>query len=339
MNKPKYTSLSAFIKGVQHVDEKLTDGERLTMFALLGSVDYKTACSRPGNRELMSVTDRGKSGIHLIIRSLKSKGLIEITEMGNGRGHATVYRFCVEDERYPEPRKKPSTSECTDMPEKASTPGCTLSERNRPVANDKGSTSGSERVHSEARKGPVATDNTSLESLPQRTSTTPSSAKSAVAVGSVSKPNPTGKEESGDSIPDEIKKDIDDLRDAFRQVTKNEYGIHELSATDIESMFRRCEDPVNAYTHAFELLYGREKGWGGLSSPQVVFVREFRAQWKEILQEVAEEEKQKAILADVDRQMKQHTAKAQAELAVRLAEIQAEEQEVSLYNTAGEPQF
>jgi hypothetical protein len=103
--KHKYISLSAFIKGVQHVNEPLSDGERLMLNALLGSVNYKTACSHPGNDDLMVLTNRSFRGVQELLKFLRAKRLIEIAEQGNGRGHATVHRFMIEDARYPEPRK------------------------------------------------------------------------------------------------------------------------------------------------------------------------------------------------------------------------------------------
>jgi hypothetical protein len=115
INKPKYSSLSAFIKGVSHVNEPLTDGERLVLHALLMSVDYKTACSRPGNQDLMDISGRSIRGVQEILKFLRAKGLIEIASQGNGRGFATVHRFCVEDAKYPEPRN----TICVDNDEEA----------------------------------------------------------------------------------------------------------------------------------------------------------------------------------------------------------------------------
>lgn len=342
MNKPKYTNLSAFIKGVQRVNEHLTDGERLMMFALAGSVDYKTGRSRPGNEELQRVAGRKWSAVHNILRSLnKGKRLIEIAEMGNGRGYATVYRFRTEDDRYPEPgKKKPYTSECIDNSKEAYTSECTLPEKNHTLEDEKPSSPSEETVHLGAGNHPVAVNNTSYKDLPKTTSTTPSqNSKPLGEDGFVSNSNatPTGKEESGDSIPDNIKKEIDELREAFKHVTKNEYGAHELSVTDAESILC-CKFPALAVGHAWELLYNREKGWGGLSSPQVIFVREFRAEWKKTMQDIAEEEKQKEKLADAQRQIERSRIQGQKKAAALYAEIQAEEQEIPL-SASGEIQF
>jgi hypothetical protein len=302
MNKAKYTSLSAFIKGVQHVNETLTDGERLTMFALLGSVDYKTACSHPGIEELKKVADRSKSGIHLILRSLIAKNLIELTEMGNGRGHATVYRFRVEDERYPEPHKKPSTSECTDIAEKGSTLGCTVFFGNGPVAENKGSTCGQERVHLEAGNGPLATDTTSLNALPQRTSSTPSSANPAVAVGSVSNPNPTGKEE--------LEKYVRLARKTFTEhLEEMECGTFTLTVKEAESLFIGRDPEI---VDQALMTYLARRNWNGLTfRPQSVLLSEFPDAYENYLEELAKDERKQKECAEAYRQIAEINAKAE----------------------------
>jgi hypothetical protein len=275
------------------------------------------------------VAHRGKSGIHLIIRSLKSKGLIEIVEMGNGRGYATVYRFRTEDARYPEPRKKASTSECTDMPEKASTPRCTLPEINRPPAGQKGSSNGAERVHLEAGKGTVATDTTSLEALPQIPSTTPSNdAKPLGAVSSVSnsKANPTDMEK--------IAPYLRRVRDVFHERMSEEKCDHDtLNLKSAKSLFDgRAREDVEYIV--CEFLASRS--WKGLVHPEAKFMEEFPDYFDAFLENAAKEKRERE---NIKRQIAEHTAKCQAEFAVRdaerLAEKQAEEQDEASYRATG----
>ena len=108
MAQTKYTSLSTFIKGVMGVNEpSLTDGERLVLFALLSSVDYKTGCSHPGNTKLMEAANRSFRSVQRLLNHLRDKGLVELKSKGDGRSKASIHRFCIEDSRYPKPRKQP----------------------------------------------------------------------------------------------------------------------------------------------------------------------------------------------------------------------------------------
>ena len=108
MAQTKYTSLSAFIKGVMGVNEpSLTDGERLILFALLSSVDYKSGCSHPGNSKLMEAANRSFRSVQRLLNHLRDKGLVELKSKGDGRSKASIHRFCIEDSRYPKPRKQP----------------------------------------------------------------------------------------------------------------------------------------------------------------------------------------------------------------------------------------
>ena len=137
--KQKYTSLSAFIKGVAHVVEpSLTDGERLLLSGLVVSVNYKTGESRPGNQALMDITNRSYRGVQEILKFLRRKGLIETASQGNGRGLATVHRFRTEDARYPESRtEKPRSRICVDTTKEPRSTICGDSEENHAVEPEK----------------------------------------------------------------------------------------------------------------------------------------------------------------------------------------------------------
>jgi hypothetical protein len=102
---PKYANYAQLVQGVSQVyDPRLSQGERLFLLAL-AAFTVKTD-PHPGNQKLAQacgvLTPRG---VQYIAKGLVKKQLVQIVEVGNGRGKATVYRLCTEDPRYPWPDK------------------------------------------------------------------------------------------------------------------------------------------------------------------------------------------------------------------------------------------
>jgi hypothetical protein len=88
----------------QVYDPRLSQGERLFLLAL-AAFTVKTD-PHPGNEKLAKACGvKSRRGVHYIANGLLKKQLIQIVEVGNGRGKATVYRLCIEDPRYPWPDK------------------------------------------------------------------------------------------------------------------------------------------------------------------------------------------------------------------------------------------
>jgi len=124
----KYRSHSAFQYGVANVNEALTDGERLVLYSLAVAADYKQATSHPGNAAMMRQSNRSERGVRDIIKRLIVRRLIERITVGDGgRGLATMYRICVEDHRFPEPRK-PGSNRCRVIEMKPGSNDCPVSD-------------------------------------------------------------------------------------------------------------------------------------------------------------------------------------------------------------------
>ncbi len=110
MAEKKYQNHAQLVQGVCQVNDKtLTLSERCFL-SCLAAYSVKTY-PHPGNDKLMvacGVTTR--QGVNAIAnRLIHRRRLIEVLEVGNGRGKATVYRICTEDPRFPLP--KPATVE------------------------------------------------------------------------------------------------------------------------------------------------------------------------------------------------------------------------------------
>jgi len=108
----KYLNQTQLLQGVAQVDDfRLSQGEALFLLTL-AAFTVRTFPSReyyphPGNQILMAacrVTTR--KGVNYLANQLVAKNLIEIVQVGNGRGRATVYRIRTEDPRFPWPKKK-----------------------------------------------------------------------------------------------------------------------------------------------------------------------------------------------------------------------------------------
>jgi hypothetical protein len=95
-------------------------GERLFLMTL-AAFDVDGEGSHPGNEKLaLACGVKSRQAVNKIADRLEAKKLIEILEIGNGRGKATVYRICYEDARFPAPKSNP----------KPATPAASVSEIN-----------------------------------------------------------------------------------------------------------------------------------------------------------------------------------------------------------------
>jgi hypothetical protein len=101
-----------------HPDLDAADSALLAYLAL--NADFKTGKnSRPGNSNTADMLKFEKRGtINILTENIK-RGLIERTLKGNGRGIASVFRLCLENDYYPD--QTPSGEELSDK----SAPGCT----------------------------------------------------------------------------------------------------------------------------------------------------------------------------------------------------------------------
>ena len=105
----KYANFAQLVQGVSQAnDPTLQPTDRLFLNGLAAYSVKENP--HPGNRRLMracGVTTR--QGLNKIAKRLLIAKLIEIIDPGGGN-HATVYRICVEDGRFPWPKKKPATA-------------------------------------------------------------------------------------------------------------------------------------------------------------------------------------------------------------------------------------
>ena len=118
----KYLNQTQLLQHVCQVDEpELSQGECLFLLTLAAftvrTFPAPQNYPHPGNQVLMAacrITSR--KGVNYIANQLAAKKLIEIVEVGNGRGKATVYRIRVEDDRFPWPKEKdkPGSSDFPD---------------------------------------------------------------------------------------------------------------------------------------------------------------------------------------------------------------------------------
>lgn len=115
--KSKYRSLAQFVQGVGAVNEPcLSDKERLALNCLSAHADYRTGGgAHPGNATLSCWCGCNERNARKNVARLITLKLIERTSAGcGGRGLASVYRICIEDPRFPEPK---SASHRLQVPE------------------------------------------------------------------------------------------------------------------------------------------------------------------------------------------------------------------------------
>lgn len=124
----KYRNHAQLVQGVSQIDDPtLIPTDRLFLNCLAAHA-VKTL-PHPGNQRLMrACCVRSRQSVNKIARRLLDKKLIEIVDRGDGRGHAAVYRICVEDDRFP----KPATPELPVSEDKPATLEAPVSE-NKPA--------------------------------------------------------------------------------------------------------------------------------------------------------------------------------------------------------------
>ena len=140
----KYHNYAQLVQGVAQVnDPTLSQGERLFLDCLAGYC-VKTY-PHPGNEKLARACGiTTKQGVRKIAHRLINRGLIEIREVGNGRGNATIYRIITEDPRFPLPKQATDELPVYDDKEEETT--------ELPVS-EKGATGDSGRDNSQSGKG------------------------------------------------------------------------------------------------------------------------------------------------------------------------------------------
>jgi hypothetical protein len=123
----------ALLLAVQYASHPELDGtDSALLLCLATNGDHGTGRnSRPGNRALESATKLKWSAVHERIQKNIRRGLIKCTEIGNGRGNASMYDLSLEHPAYPDysPTRK---RECL-LYEKPSGQG----PENHPVDNEK----------------------------------------------------------------------------------------------------------------------------------------------------------------------------------------------------------
>jgi hypothetical protein len=99
-----------FLRVVQNCTAELSDGEIIILGVLATEADYKTGRgSRPGIARMRKASRRSERGVQFILKSLRSKKLIELTSKGDGgRGLASIYRICLENPAFPDPEENPA---------------------------------------------------------------------------------------------------------------------------------------------------------------------------------------------------------------------------------------
>ena len=250
MAQTKYTSLSTFIKGVMAVNEPaLSDGERLILFALLSCVDYKTGCSHPGNTKLMEAANRSFRSVQRLLNHLRDKGLVELKSKGDGRSKASIHRFCIEDSRYPKPRKEPRQYSDVDAIQEPRQCSDIVSTENHVIRDDKPRHGETETTSSEpgnhANRVTPLPKISSLESPP-----TP------MAAGSDSKPKA---------------RTTQDYKEKLRAYFLENVGKPLPLPISEKAFLDRI--PEKVWLSAKEYIASRN--WNGLNQPHIFFDREF----------------------------------------------------------------
>ena len=252
--RAKYTSLSAFHYGVADVDETLTDGERMVMSALAVGVDYKTALSHPGNAAMMRQSNRTERGVRWIIQGLIEKALIEkVSDGDGGRGLATVYRFCVEDDRFP----KPGSNRCRVIEIKPGSNDCHVS----------GDKPGSGAPETRQWNG----ENPAVWTAAHPINPSSTSIHTEDGGGMVSENLSAGK------VINDV--DTNDIFDGFENHTAKVLGTPiALSKRTRSILARKFGDATeDMICTALGRIVERKQGWGGLKSPQAIVLAEFPA--------------------------------------------------------------
>ena len=97
-------SHSALIQACFYCTHPDLDGADRALLGFLASAgEYKVATnSRPGNANLEVALDMKKRAIQRRAALLVERGLLEITERGDGRGNATVYRILITSQYFPD---------------------------------------------------------------------------------------------------------------------------------------------------------------------------------------------------------------------------------------------
>lgn len=124
----KYTNYAQLVQGVGQVnDSSLEPTDRLFLSCL--AAHHVKTFPHPGNKKLIRACGiKTRQGLNGIERRVLAKKLIEIVEPGGGRNHATVYRICVEDDRFPWP-EKPASPDLPFPASKPASPELPVSER------------------------------------------------------------------------------------------------------------------------------------------------------------------------------------------------------------------
>lgn len=142
--RAKYSNQTQLLQGVAAVREPhLSLSERLCLFTLAAYTvrPLSEQYAHPGNAILMQACAVAtRQGMNKVMKRLREKKLIE--PMGHeqgGRGHATEYRICVEDPRFPWPtsKAKPATAELQDNEPDTRNSGVAGIDREKPATADK----------------------------------------------------------------------------------------------------------------------------------------------------------------------------------------------------------
>ena len=136
----KYLNHAELVQGVCQVDDQaLLATDRLFLNCL--AAHTVNEYPHPGNQRLVRACGiRSRQGLNKIEARLLAKKLIEIVEPGGGRNNATVYRICVEDERFPWPKQA--------TPELPFSKAETRNSRVAPLAENKPATGNHEKGNS-----------------------------------------------------------------------------------------------------------------------------------------------------------------------------------------------
>jgi hypothetical protein len=250
----KYGSHSAFQYGVVNVNERLTDGERMVLYALAVAADYKAATSHPGNSAMGHQSNRSERGVRDIIQRLIAKGLIERLRVGDGgRGLATEYRIRVEDDRFP----KPGSNRCRVIKMKAGSNDCH-------VSGDKRGSGAPETRQLDGVNPAVWTATHPIN---------PSQPPSVDGGGGLVSPENLAAEKIINDV------DADNIFDQFETVTAKEFGTpitlsKQLRATIAGNFGDATENMIHI---ALRRIINRKQGWEGLKSPQSIVLAEFPA--------------------------------------------------------------
>ncbi len=130
----KYANFAQLVQGVSQVDSPTLEPTDRLFLNCLAAHNLKEN-PHPGNKRLMRACGvASRQSVNKIARRLLDKKLIEIIERGDGRGNATIYRICTEDDRFPWPemKNKPATLELPVSGHKPATLEASVSE-NKPA--------------------------------------------------------------------------------------------------------------------------------------------------------------------------------------------------------------